>query len=272
MACDPKMFEGGLDLDEICLQLPVDWGVLLGLRVPLVGGVTFAPILNPGDFPDVNKIVGDFLAHVNTALTPLVPLFRLTDVIVAVVDCIKALPDVIGPPPNIMPLVECAQKLLKAMGYIVQILPQISLPMLLQGICSLLVQAIRAVRDQIACLLFAKLRMERATARAEQLSLAGFAGAIKLLETITCTKVNYDNQLQGICVGTELLSSLVKLINLFLSLIGFPEEDQIPSPALLCDGIDNLTLEILAPLDEGLIRLQAVCSAIPSLPGMDELK
>jgi hypothetical protein len=262
MACDPRAISGGIDLSDACLELDVDWTAILGLAVALPGGIEIQAQIEPGEFPDLSKIVNDLLGKINTALTPLVPIFRLTDVIIALVDCVKAIPDALGPPPNPMPLIECAQKLLKAMGYVLQMLPQVSVPLLIQSLCNLLVSALSVVRDQLACMILFSTRLNTATARAEALSLEGFAGAIKLLEAITCSRVNLDNQLQGICVGTELLSALIRLINVFTGLIGLPE---IPSPALLCEDSAALTEAIFAPIDEGIAMLRAICSAIPTV-------
>lgn len=260
MACDPRAISGGIDLSDACLELDVDWQSILGLAVALPGGISISASIEPGEFPDLSKIVNEMLGKINSALTPLIPIFRLTDVIIALVDCIKALPDALGPPPNPMPLIECAQKLLKALGYVLQMLPQVSIPLLIQSLCNLLVSALRVVRDQLVCMILFSTRLNTAMVRAEALSLEGFAGALKMIEAITCSRVNLDNQLQGVCVGTELLSALIRLINVFTGLIGLPE---IPSPALLCEGSAALTEAILEPINEGIAALQAICSAIP---------
>jgi len=260
MACDPKAISGGLDLSASCLELDVDWSAILSLSIALPGGSALSANIEPGEFPDLGKVVNDMLAKLNTALTPLIPFFRLLDVVLALVDCVKAIPDSLGPPPNPMPLIKCLQKLLKALGYVLQLIPQLSIPLLIQSICNLLVSALTVVRDQLACMLMFSARLSGALLRAESLAAQGFIGATRMIDVITCSRTNLDSQLEGISVSVDLLATLIKLVNVFAGLIGLPE---IPSPFLPVDGSASLTIEILDPINDGIEALKAICAAIP---------
>ena len=67
----------------VCLSLPE---VPDPFEVTLPGGVTIS---------DIN-----LMQMIQPALTPLVPLFDVVDAVVSLFNCVKALPDVLGPPPD----------------------------------------------------------------------------------------------------------------------------------------------------------------------------
>ena len=60
-------------------------------------------------------IIEDFnlMKAIQPALTPLMPLFEVIDVVVAIYNCVKAIPDCFGPPPDPSGLVACLPDLAK---------------------------------------------------------------------------------------------------------------------------------------------------------------
>ena len=68
---------------DICIEIPE---IPDPFAIPLPGGI---------EIEDVN-----LMKMLQPALTPLVPLFDIIDTIVAIFNCIKAIPDMLGPPPD----------------------------------------------------------------------------------------------------------------------------------------------------------------------------
>ncbi|RME65180.1 MAG: hypothetical protein D6790_02230, partial [Caldilineae bacterium] len=74
----------------ICLEIPE---LPDPFSITLPGGVTMESI--------------NLMEQIQPALTPLVPLFNIIDTVVAVFNCIKAIPDTLGPPPDPTVLAAC---------------------------------------------------------------------------------------------------------------------------------------------------------------------
>src|SRR5689334_19673536 len=69
---------------------------------------------------------------IQPALTPLVPFFDIIDTIVALYNCIKAIPDALGPPPDPTVLAACLPDLAEQINKLLRLLPQLSLPLLIR--------------------------------------------------------------------------------------------------------------------------------------------
>ena len=78
---------------------------------------------------------GVSIEHINLmeviqpALTPLVPVFNIIDTVVAVFNCIKAIPDSLGPPPDPTALAACLPDLAEKVDKLLKLIPQLSLPL-----------------------------------------------------------------------------------------------------------------------------------------------
>lgn len=256
MACDPTAISGGLDLSLICLELNIDIAALLDLSLILPGGVQIQALLEPGVLPDPSAVINSILAQVNAALAPLAPIFLIIDVVIAIVDCIKAIPDAIGPPPDPTAIVRCLEKLLKALAELLKLIPQLSIPLLVKGICNILVAALQGLYDQLACLLVFQARLDISLGKIGDLIELDLIEASAALELqLGCAQANLDLQFEINAASAKPLNTLIKLVNLFLSLVGIPE---IPSLEIGADATSALE-----PLKDAIEALRTVCDAIP---------
>ena len=78
----------------ICIEIPE---IPDPFQITLPGGVTMEHI--------------NLMEVIQPALTPLVPLFNIIDTVVAVFNCIKAIPDTLGPPPDPTAIAACIPEL-----------------------------------------------------------------------------------------------------------------------------------------------------------------
>ena len=78
----------------ICIEIPE---IPDPLSITLPGGVSMESI--------------NLMEQIQPALTPLMPLFDIIDTVVAVFNCIKAIPDTLGPPPDPTVLAACIPEL-----------------------------------------------------------------------------------------------------------------------------------------------------------------
>lgn len=101
----------------ICIEIP-EIPDPFGLTLP--GGVQIEHI--------------NLMEVIQPALTPLVPLFDIIDTIVAVFNCIKAIPDTLGPPPDPTVLAACLPDLAEKVAKLLKLIPQLSLPLLIVGL------------------------------------------------------------------------------------------------------------------------------------------
>lgn len=259
MACDPVAIEGGLDLSTVCLELSIDVEALLDLSLILPGGVQIQALLEPGILPDASAVTNSILAQTNAALAPLVPIFVLIDVVLALVDCVKAIPEAIGPPPDPTAIIRCLEKLLKAVTQLLKLIPQLSIPLLVKGMCDLLAASLQGLYDQLACLLVFQVRLDASRAKLDNLINLGLLDAASSLELqLDCAQSNLDLQRELNAASARPMNTLIRLINLFLRLIGLAE---IPSFEVSSNFAD--ATNVLDALAVVIRTLRILCNSIP---------
>ena len=95
----------------ICIEIPE---IPDPFSITLPGGVSMESI--------------NLMEQIQPALTPLMPLFDIIDTVVAVFNCIKAIPDTLGPPPDPTVLAACIPELAEKVAKLLKLIPQLSLP------------------------------------------------------------------------------------------------------------------------------------------------
>ncbi len=221
-----KLFPGG----QLCVQFP--------------GGAKVCANF-PGKIPSADELTGALIGQVNAALAPLMPIFRILDVLVAMVDCIKAVEKCLGPPPNPTELVKCFPKLARAMAEVLKLLPMLSIPVLIGGILDVLILNLRGVRACLLAFLLKQLRILAAATRARQL------GSIQLQVAVDCATDDLNAAIVNLNERASALATLVAVLNALLDLAGLPE---LPLTVGALGADANASL---APLDES-IRLLTV--------------
>ena len=86
---------------------------------------------------------------IQPALTPLVPIFDIIDTVVAVFNCIKAIPDTLGPPPDPTAIAACLPDLAEKVAKLLKLIPQLSIPLTIIGLIDLVIDTLLRARSEI---------------------------------------------------------------------------------------------------------------------------
>jgi len=219
---------------SICLRIPT---LPDPMRLTLPGG------------PSIEHI--DLLQVVQPALTPLMPIFNIIDAVVAAFECIKAIPQTIGPPPDPTALATAIPDLAQKVSRLLGLVPQLSLPLTIVGLIDLLIDTLGKTRDQLEHLQKHLESVSAASVRAVELDDPG------LLDIALCAEANVAQEAANIGKALGSLGQLIALMNIFLGMVGGPE---IPD---LSDLSGKPIDEALAPLDALVTTLEQARAAVP---------
>lgn len=221
---------GGLDLNALAILFPgaVEFTAQPGVTIP-----------NPGD------LTGKFIAEVNAALMPLMPLFDLIDTLLlikGVLDAVKSL--------NPGKIAAKITALLPKLDKLKMMLPALAVPKLLKGIIAMLLLFLYGFRAQLQAIIDAQAKIDLSAARAEAL------GCLDLKASVDCAQASVDIQFKAMQNSAAPLNRLIGVINLLAGLAGLPE---VPTMANL--GADASAA--LAPIDALISILKAMYDALP---------
>ena len=193
----------------------------------------------------------NLMQAIQPALTPLVPIFDIVDTVVAVFNCIKAIPDTLGPPPDPTAIAVCIPELAQKVAKLVRLIPQVTLPYTLRGILRLIIDTLRQARSQIMHLQQQTQQILGAVDRATNLGDAG------LMAITSCAQANVAQEAANVGKSLASLGKLIGLANLFLGMIG---AEGIPDLSNLAGRpLDD----VIPPIDAIIMKLQAAHDAIP---------
>lgn len=218
----------------ICIEIPE---LPDPISITLPGGVTMESI--------------NLMEQIQPALTPLVPLFNIIDTVVAIFNCVKAIPDTLGPPPDPTVLAACIPELAEKVNALLKLIPQLSLPYTIIGIIDLVLDTLRQARSQLLQLQAQIQQITGAIDRATELEDAG------LMAITSCAEANVAQEAANVGKSLASIGKLIGILNLFLGMIGAPE---VPDLSNLADvPLD----EAIEPLDAIVEQLQAVRDMVP---------
>lgn len=235
------------DLNAFCVKLSVP----AELCVRLPGGAAICARFPDGKIPTQGELTSALLAQVNTGLAPLTPFFDVLDVIQAMVNCIKAVEKCLGPPPDPTELIKCFPELGKALGKLLQLIPQLSVPVLIADVLDVIIAYLKGVRAQLLAFIRKQVRILAAEAYVREL------GSIQLQTAIDCATDDLHVAIRNLNQGASALGQLVEVVNALLSLAGLPE---------LPLGVGQLGADAessLAPLDATLELLTGIRAGFP---------
>ena len=218
----------------ICLEIPE---IPDPLSITLPGGVTMQQI--------------NLMQAIQPALTPLMPLFDIIDTVVAVFNCVKAIPDSLGPPPDPTALAACIPELAEKVAKLLRLIPQLSLPYTIIGIIDLVIDTLRQARDQLLHLQQQMQQILGAIDRATELEDAG------LMAITSCAQANVAQEAANVGKSLASLGKLIGILNIFLGIVGGPEVPDLSN--LAGRPLDD----VIPPIDAIIEALQTVRSAVP---------
>ena len=218
----------------ICIEIPE---IPDPFQLTLPGGVTIEHI--------------NLMEIIQPALTPLVPLFDIIDTIVAVFNCVKAIPDSLGPPPDPTVLAACLPDLAEKVSKLLKLIPQLSLPLLIVRLIDLVIDTLRQARSELMHLQQQVQQILGVIDRATNLDDAG------LMAIAQCAQANVAQEAANVGKSLAALGKLIGLINLFMGMVGGPE---IPDLSNLAGRpLDD----VIPPIDAIIEALQTARSAVP---------
>jgi hypothetical protein len=222
------------------------------LEVVLPGGVTISQVISAiKSVPNSADMGINLMQQLQPAMAPLVPVFNIIDTVVAVFNCIKAIPDTIGPPPDPTALAQTIPDLAQKVSKLLKLVPQLSVPLMVKGLLDVLISTLVGVRTQILALQQQMISVTNAMDRAAELEDAGLAAIA------ACAQANVEQQARNIGQSLGALGKLIGLINLFMGMIGGPE---VPD---LSDLAGKPLDEVIEPLDAFVTTLENIRDAIP---------
>jgi uncharacterized membrane protein (DUF2068 family) len=234
------------DLDLYCVRL----SATPRLCVTLPGG---APLCVPWPSPKVPDPYEYSLAAmgmVNVALAPLIPFFNMLDVVVAAIDCIKAVEKALGPPPDPSKLVQCFPKLAKALAKLMQLIPQLVIPIAIGQLLDIVILYLTGLRTQLLTILRKQLRLLRSEERAQAI------GSVQLQTALDCATLDLDAFLDNLNDASLPVARLLMLVNLLLEIAGME-----PIPTVQAIGAD--AQKALGPLEDTIDALTTVRKLFP---------
>jgi hypothetical protein len=193
----------------------------------------------------------DLLDIVQPILAPLMPLFNIIDVLVAVFNCVKAIPAALGPPPDPTLLAACLPELAKKISELLKLMPQLSLPYLVRQLLELVIDTLRKARGELIHLQKQMQQILQAVDRATELADAG------LMAITVCAQANVAQEAANVGKMLASLGKLIGILNLFLGMLGLAE---VPSLAKLAGSPLDA---VIAPIDELIHAFEVAKKAVP---------
>ncbi len=212
--------------------------------IPLPGG---GQLCSTADDLDPWKLLQPYIQALMATLNPFMPIFRLLAVVLALIDCVKAIPQSILPP-NPGPIINCLAKLISAVVELLKLIPFISLPFTLVAILDCTILFLTALRTTIF----------RVVARLQTLTIALTSTDPNIAFMAQCELNLLNVQIGVINDILAALGVLFGIVNLLLGLIGL---SGAPTSLSVDTGLDPDAA--VAPIDAALDVLVTVRSFIP---------
>jgi hypothetical protein len=188
---------------------------------------------------------------IQPALTPLAPIFDVIDAIVATFNCIKAIPESFGPPPDPTILAAVIPDLAQKVAKLLKLVPQLSMPFTIVGVIDLVIDTMVQVRAMLLPLVEKMSALGAVELKAVELQDP------KLAAIAQCARANIGQEMANLGKGLAALDKLIGLLNSFLEMIGGP---QLPTLATLGETPIDDAVRVI---DELVETIKTVRAAIP---------
>lgn len=230
---------------EICVRFPVGNEVCVSL--PQSANA------------DPSELLQQMFGMINSALAPLNPIFNIIDAVIAVFECIKAIPKAITQL-NPKPLLDCLPTLAEAIGKLIQLIPQLSMPILIVDIIDVIILFLQEAANSLGRLSSRQLSLSAANVKAAE------PGNVGLRLAMDCINNNFDADVANLNAQMAPLNRLLGIIDFILELTGLKSLLSAAGVTVVpCLG--SLNLKTGANVIQKLVDLlSAIRSAIP-IPG-----
>lgn len=242
-------------LDGFCAQVTVTSRNLC-LRVP--GGASMCVTIPSVTAVDASELLEAMFAQVQSFLAPLTPVFNIIDTVIALFECVKAIPDAIT---NLDPtgLIECIPNLAEAINKLIQLIPILSIPAFIVDLLDVIIFFLTTLSSQLAAM----------NARLNQIiqanTEAAAPGNVALLLAMDCINGNFDADLASLNARLGPLNRLLGLVDFLLELSGLKGLlKQAGVDVTPCLG--NLDLQFGEELIDLLVKILTIIRNLIPLP------
>lgn len=222
------------------------------IDIPFPGGIIISQIISAirGAPSGIDMIV-NLMQQMQPALAPLAPLFTIIDTIVAVFNCIQAVPDTIGPPPDPFALAKCLEELAALIDKLLSLIPMLSLPLMIIKLIDAIIYMLESIIMQLRYLNDQILKAYAAIAKGEQIEDAN------LVAFGLCAQQDIETQALNIMESLAYFGKFIGIINVFMEMIG-------QEPLLDFSGFSGIPLsEAIDPIQDAIDVLRAARKLIP---------
>lgn len=240
-------------LTVVCINPPA-YSRPLSITIPGLGTIEALQ-----DFvtsiPSPDDIVAKFMNMVNLALAPLRKYLRVVQAIIAIKDCIEAIPKaIITLSPQ--PLFDCFKSLIRAIAHLIQDIPPIPYIQTIVDVCRVSVELVDAVAATLTRL------DNKLTAL---LDLRNYAAALGDVELVSFSNCGMKDITLGMLNLLDMLKILVPINNLLLSVI----LRMIPTPEAQRAANDMAAAAVA--FDDASTQLQTINIEDTGLPSLSDM-
>ncbi len=237
------------DVSEFFVEVPT----LPSDCIAFPGGVTLCAQVG-FDEGSALAVTKSLFGQVNAALAPLSPFFNVLDVALALFKCVKAVPDCITELSPV-PILKCIPGLVEKVNKLLQLIPQVALPMTIKGIITAIISFLVGLKSKLQAIVARQTKIIASRARAAEL------GNVQLDVALDTAQGVLDGQLVNMNAGMGPINRLIGVVSAFMQIAGL---GCIPA----IGNIGPITGDVLAPLDAVVDVLQTIMNAIPDLPSL----
>lgn len=237
-----------LDVAASCGGLSID-ASLDDLAIIFPGGAVLEIPTPPGiDIAFAIDYAKQILAAVNAALMPLQPIFNIIDTVMAIIDLVKAIPDAItGLDPS--KIIDAIPKVTAKLDRLLAMIPPLSIPIFLKSLLKVIIVMLTGLKQALSAIIDALVSVAIADERVAAVAAFSIEASINLKAAADCARASAGVAMGGLAQGLKPLDALLKIVKLFVELIGLPVK--IPTIAEL--GADaEVAITILDALIQAL--------------------
>ncbi len=197
------------------------------------GGVRIC-LMYPGTPSSTSALARHLLGQLNSSLAPLQPIFSILEAVLAVAECMKAVPKLLTDPQE---LADCLPHLAKKIGALARLIPQLSVPLMILDIFDCLIFMMNALITDLE-------RLEELSARLLNAQTQATLRSNTALRRVSdCASLNLTAYVAELNAGLTPLNHLFGTVNALLALIPpgnltIPLVPDIQNPT---DGIEELS-------------------------------
>lgn len=157
-----------------------------------------------------------FFSQIGPAMAFLQPLFKIVEFAVQIFKCIEAIPDAIT---NLDPMgvIECVPGLADILNYILEMIPQVSIPRMIIKLVRAMAALLRAVASDFEYIKSQIQRINDAINRAADLNDVEMSGFLQ------CAEKTAEDSMMSTATALQGIGRIILLINIFVAIIGGEE-------------------------------------------------